>query len=137
MKSKRSSTVRLSSKYHRPLRPVRLRRRSRWWRWVVATSIGVLLVLGWTWKGVYVDALRIKKARLSIQLEELQGQQKHLQSKLVNVRSFRRIDSLAKTELNMVYANRPPRILPVPGYETDRAKIVEPHIDTESLASLK
>lgn len=137
MKAKQSSTVSLSNKYHRPLRPVRLRRRSKWWKWMIATSIAVLLVLAWTWKGVYVDALRIKKARLSIELEELQGQQKHLQSKLVNARSFRRIDSLAKTELNMVYANRPPRILSVPGYETNQIKTAEPHTDVRSLASLK
>jgi len=137
MKRRNAGLTRLSKNYHRPLRPVRLRRRSRWWGWVMAIGVGIFLILGWTWKGVYVDTLRIKKARLIAEFDELQGQQKHLENRMTTLRTFSRIDRLARENLHMLYANRPPRILQVPGLETGGA---EPSLTSEqnsSLASVK
>jgi len=137
MKRRNAGLTRLSKNYHRPLRPVRLRRRSRWWRWVMAIGVGIFLILGWTWKGVYVDTLRIKKSRLSTELEELQGQQKHLTNRMTTLRSFARIDRLARENLHMQYANRPPRILQVPGLEIGNEQPGGVTDRNPSLASIK
>jgi cell division protein FtsL len=85
----------------------------------------IMLVLGWTWKGVYVDTLRIEKAQLAAELKALEGQQKHLKNQLTALRSFPRIDWLAREQLHMQYASQAPRILPVPGLcmEKDAATI--------------
>ena len=102
---------------------------------MLAISVGVLLILGWTWKGVYVDALRIKKAGMTLEYSELQGQQKHLNNELITLRSFQRIDRLARTKLNMVYANRPPRVLPVSGLAQSNAKSQKTKKQNIALAS--
>jgi cell division protein FtsL len=103
----------------------------------MAISAGILLILGWTWKGVYVDALRIKKARLLVVADEIQGQQKHLVSQLTSLRSFARIDRIAREELHMQYANRPPRILEVPGLMIMDQKSVEMVDRDHSFASIR
>ena len=103
----------------------------------MAIGVGVLLIQGWTWKGVYVDALRIKKARLSVEFEELHGQQKHLVNRLTTLRSFTRIDQLAREELQMQYAKQPPRILPVPGFEFNNRNPEVILTQNESFASVE
>jgi cell division protein FtsL len=103
----------------------------------MAIGAAILLILGWTWKGVYVDALSIKKARLLVEAEEIQGRQKHLISELASSRSFARIDRLARDELHMQYANRPPRILEVPGLKIMDQKPDDMANRDRSFASIK
>ena len=119
MKKKPTTLTRLSRNYLRPTRPVRVRRRSQWWRWLLFGGIGIILILGWTWKGVYVDALRIRKADITNNLNTVKGSQKHLKHQLITVRSFSRIDKLAREQLHMQYANQEQRILVVPGIEIE------------------
>ncbi len=119
MKKKPITLTRLSRNYHRPLRPVRVRRRSRLWRWLLIGGIGIILILSWTWKGVYVDALRIRKADLTNELNTVRGSQKHLKHQLITLRSFSRIDKLAREQLQMQYANQEQRILVVPGIDIE------------------
>jgi hypothetical protein len=82
-------------------------------------GVAIVLILGWTWKGVYVDALRIRKASLTDKLSTVNGSQKHLKHKLITVRSFTRIDRLAREQLHMQYANQEQRILVVPGFDME------------------
>jgi cell division protein FtsB len=82
--------------------------------------LGAFLILAWTWRGVSIDALEFEKAKLAGNLEELQRQQKHLKSNLTTLRSFARIDKLAREKLGMVYADQAPRTLIVPGLTTER-----------------
>ena len=127
-------TVALSRDYHRPTRQPRLRRRARWWKWMLCLMLGAGLFLAFTWRGISIDASDMEKAKLSSNLEELQRQQKHLKSKLTTLRSFARIDKIAREKLNMVYADQAPRKLVVPGLEIESPNPQENN-GTKSLAS--
>ncbi len=136
MKKKPTTLTRLSRHYLRPTRPVRVRRRSRWWRWLLFGGMGIILILGWTWRGVYVDALRIRKADLTNDLYTVSGSQKHLKHQLITVRSFTRIDKLAREQLRMQFANQEQRILVVPGIDMESSTQQEA-TDDELIASVQ
>lgn len=136
MKKKPVTLTRLSRDYHRPTRPVRIRRRSQWWRWLLVGGVAIVLILGWTWKGVYVDTLRIRKASLTDKLSSVKGSQKHLKHKLITVRSFTRIDKLAREQLHMQYANQEQRILVVPGFDMN-IPVRKPEDDKTLVASIQ